>query len=238
MPSLVLLKSPSNGAGPSTQIPLSADQMVIGRDENDCQIVIPHHAVNRKHAQIVRAGNQYFIEDLRSRNKTFVNGKEVPPLTRQELKPDDRIKICDFLFRFHDEHAIKPTALPDWLAKSGKTEDETCLLWGEVNADMQSAAAPPTLQIARRNEDAAIRKKYPGEYVAYKDEWEAPILRREIIAHDRSLKIVHAALAHLSEAELTLVRVTYCDTPTETDVFRGGYDNQLLSDTDVRTKSD
>jgi pSer/pThr/pTyr-binding forkhead associated (FHA) protein len=123
MPSLILLKSPE-GATPSKNIPLNADLMIIGRDENMCQIVIPHHAVSRKHAQITRSGNQYFIEDLKSRNKTFVNSKEVPPPNRQPLKPDDRIKICDFLFRFHDERVVKPQALPPWMEKGGKESEE------------------------------------------------------------------------------------------------------------------
>jgi pSer/pThr/pTyr-binding forkhead associated (FHA) protein len=65
MPSLILLKAP-DGAGPNKSIPLNADQLVIGRDEKECQIVIPHHAVSRKHAQIVRAGGQFFIEDLKA----------------------------------------------------------------------------------------------------------------------------------------------------------------------------
>jgi len=123
MPSLILLKSPE-GASPNKHIPLNGDQLVIGRDENGCQIVIPHHAVSRKHAQITRSGNgQFFIEDLKSRNKTFVNSKEVAPPVRQLLKPDDRIKICDFLFRFHDERAVKPKELPEWLSKVGRDDE-------------------------------------------------------------------------------------------------------------------
>ncbi|MFM8273141.1 MAG: FHA domain-containing protein, partial [Gemmata sp.] len=115
MPSLILLKGPTDppgGTGPNKNIPLNADTLVIGRDEKECQIVIPHHAVSRKHAQILRSGGQFFIEDLKSRNQTFVNSKPVEPPARQPLKPDDRIKICDFLFRFHDETAVKPQPQP------------------------------------------------------------------------------------------------------------------------------
>jgi hypothetical protein len=53
-----------------------------------------------------------------------VNSKEVAPTGRQPLKPDDRIKICDFLFRFHDERAVRPAPLPDWLAKARGDDDE------------------------------------------------------------------------------------------------------------------
>jgi serine phosphatase RsbU (regulator of sigma subunit)/pSer/pThr/pTyr-binding forkhead associated (FHA) protein len=110
MPSLILLKSPG-GASPGETIPLDGELLVIGRDADTCQIVIPHHAVSRRHAQLSRAQGQYFIEDLKSRNHTFVNNKEVS--TRTPLRAEDRIKICDFLFRFHDERsAVKPKPLP------------------------------------------------------------------------------------------------------------------------------
>ena len=145
MPSLILLKSPE-GASPNKNIPLTGDQMVIGRDENGCQIVIPHHAVSRKHAQIIRSGGQYFIEDLKSRNKTFVNSKEVA--ARQALKPDDRIKICDFLFRFHDEKAVKPQALPEWMAKGGKDDEDDESGMTTIEATQGKGSAQQFLEIA------------------------------------------------------------------------------------------
>lgn len=114
MPSLVLLKSP-DGATQAQPIPLDRDLVVMGRYEKDCQIHIPHTAVSRTHAQISRKDGQFFIEDLNSRNHTFVNGKEISGLTA--LKPDDRIKICDFLYRFQDERtAVEPPKPlpPEW----------------------------------------------------------------------------------------------------------------------------
>ncbi|MBN9120077.1 MAG: SpoIIE family protein phosphatase [Planctomycetes bacterium] len=147
MPSLILLKSPE-GASPNKNIPLNADQMVIGRDENGCQIVIPHHAVSRKHAQIVRNGNQYYIEDLRSRNKTYVNSKEVAPPVRQPLKPDDRIKICDFLFRFHDERVVKPKELPPHLRKDSGEEEEDESGMTTIEATQGKGSAQQFLEIA------------------------------------------------------------------------------------------
>lgn len=126
MPSLILLKSPA-GANPGETIPLDGDLLIVGRDAERCQIVIPHHAVSRQHVQLTRANGQYFIEDLRSRNHTFVNSKEVT--ARTPLRHDDRIKICDFLFRYHDERVRAspppppPPPLPDWMTRE-KPEDE------------------------------------------------------------------------------------------------------------------
>ncbi len=147
MPSLILLKSPE-GASPSKNIPLNGDMLVIGRDENGCQIVIPHHAVSRKHAQITRSGSQFFIEDLKSRNKTFVNSKEVPPPVRQPLKPDDRIKICDFLFRFHDERVVKAAPLPAHLRKDASNEEEDDSGMTTIEATQGKGSAQQFLEVA------------------------------------------------------------------------------------------
>jgi serine phosphatase RsbU (regulator of sigma subunit)/pSer/pThr/pTyr-binding forkhead associated (FHA) protein len=121
MPSLVLRKSP--GGSPGETISLDGDLFAIGRDADTCQIVIPHHAVSRRHAQITRANGNYFIEDLRSRNNTFVNNKQVT--TRTQLKPSDRIKICDFLFEYQDERVKDPPPIPEWMKKENEGgEDE------------------------------------------------------------------------------------------------------------------
>lgn len=109
MPSLILIKSPGGSATGQT-FPLNGGELfVIGRDAEQCQIVIPNSAVSRKHAQIVRNGAKYLIEDLGSRNGTIVNNNKVAGPT--SLKNEDRVKICDFLFRFHDEAVSPHTAV-------------------------------------------------------------------------------------------------------------------------------
>lgn len=109
MPSLVLLKSPTGGA-PGDRIPLDGDLIVIGRDAETCQIVLPHHAISRRHAQITRADGQFYIEDLKSRNETLLNGRKLTG--RSPLRSEDRLKLCDFLFKYHDERAPKSNAKP------------------------------------------------------------------------------------------------------------------------------
>ncbi len=147
MPSLILLKAPE-GAAPNKNIPLNGDMMVIGRDEKECQIVIPHHTVSRKHAQIASTNGQFYIEDLNSRNHTYVNSKQVVHPTRQALKPDDRIKICDFLFRYQDERAVKPQPLPDWLSKGRRDEEEEESGQTTIEAAQGKGSAQSFLEIA------------------------------------------------------------------------------------------
>jgi FHA domain-containing protein len=68
----------------------------IGRKE--CDIVLDDEKVSRKHASVViiREG-QYAVQDLASRNGTFVNGIR---LTRRNLQHNDLIRIGNTTLRF------------------------------------------------------------------------------------------------------------------------------------------
>jgi serine phosphatase RsbU (regulator of sigma subunit)/pSer/pThr/pTyr-binding forkhead associated (FHA) protein len=100
------------GTNPGERLELKDEKTVFGRNP-DCQVVIAGTAVSRAHAHILKNRGKFFIEDLDSRNKTFVNNQELAPRTPVELKENDRIKICDFLCTFHDSAPTKP--LPEAL---------------------------------------------------------------------------------------------------------------------------
>jgi phosphoserine phosphatase RsbU/P len=89
MASLQIVKGPNQGA----TVPLTGERFVIGRNP-DCGIVIPVTSVSREHAQITTAGGKYFIEDLQSRNGTFVNNQAISG--RTPLRHQDKVRICDF----------------------------------------------------------------------------------------------------------------------------------------------
>jgi hypothetical protein len=96
MPSLQILMGPNEG----TIIPLEGERFVLGRNP-DCAVIIPVISVSREHAQILRIGGKYFIEDKQSRNGTFVNNQAIN--TRTQLKNNDKIRICDFIAAFLDQ---------------------------------------------------------------------------------------------------------------------------------------
>src|SRR4029450_758803 len=56
-----------------------AETLVLGRDvpEGDKSIQVLDQGISRRHAEIFRIGEMYFIRDLESRNGTFVNEKGV-----------------------------------------------------------------------------------------------------------------------------------------------------------------
>src|SRR4051812_45048134 len=94
------------GLNPGQLFPLEKDKAILGRHP-DCQIVLDAGAVSRQHAQILQVGQDYFVEDLRSRNGTYVNGQLIEG--RHKLNDNDRLKICDLLLSFHLKEPLPQT---------------------------------------------------------------------------------------------------------------------------------
>src|SRR5689334_408033 len=62
----------------SSVFPLAADVTTLGRSERaGADVVLAYPAVNRRHALIRRRPDGCYIEDLRSRNGTTVNGERL-----------------------------------------------------------------------------------------------------------------------------------------------------------------
>jgi len=89
-----------NGPSANLQVRLEQEQYVLGRHP-DCDIVLESPAASRKHARTLKNGNGYCIEDLDSRNGTYVNGKLIGELTR--LHDGDTIRICELELAFFDD---------------------------------------------------------------------------------------------------------------------------------------
>jgi Nif-specific regulatory protein len=85
-------------AGPlkGSIIPLPEDEISIGREPCN-QISLLDAAVSRRHCVITRNAGQFKIQDLNSRNSTFVNGV---PVSERILASGDEIKIGNSLFVF------------------------------------------------------------------------------------------------------------------------------------------
>ena len=80
--------------------PLDRESAVLGRHP-DCDIVLDSGAVSRQHARIQRVDNKFYIEDMQSRNGTYVNGRQIRE--RYLLSDQDRITLCDVVMIFHDD---------------------------------------------------------------------------------------------------------------------------------------
>ena len=99
MPNPILRKVTGQPAG--QQIELSHATTVVGRAP-ECHVVLDPFGVSRRHAEIRRESDRFYLVDLDSRNKTKLNNEEVPPGRPQLLRAGDRINICDIEFIYHD----------------------------------------------------------------------------------------------------------------------------------------
>jgi adenylate cyclase len=110
MPRLVI-KGKDN---PKTIVPIQEENITIGKNEpgEGIQNIISldDDTVSRRHARIFKEGENYFIEDLRSTNHTFVNGKEIK---KAKLNYGDRIIIGLHTLIFEAEEAdhVNPSDL-------------------------------------------------------------------------------------------------------------------------------
>jgi len=86
------------GSSAGSRFELDGDRSIIGRSA-DCEVPIDVPAVSRRHAAILCERGRYFIEDLQSRNGTFLKDKRLTD--RTPLDEGDLFIICDQEFRFH-----------------------------------------------------------------------------------------------------------------------------------------
>jgi pSer/pThr/pTyr-binding forkhead associated (FHA) protein len=86
---------PENGGEP---ISIDRDVVVLGRQEEGCDVTIEHKSVSKIHCVIVKTDGLLFVRDLLSTNGTRVNGQRV---TRAALLPGDVLAVAHARFRVH-----------------------------------------------------------------------------------------------------------------------------------------
>jgi hypothetical protein len=88
-----------SGGQPVRVYPLGAAELLIGRaDQSDIALSDP--GVSRNHARVLREGDDFIVEDLRSTNGTEVNGQ---PVRRRRLADGDVIKLASSTLQFRRE---------------------------------------------------------------------------------------------------------------------------------------
>lgn len=138
-------------------IALDRDEIVLGRS-SESDLVLNHRGVSRRHAKIVRRGDDCYVVDLGSRNGTQVNGKTV---TEAPIHSGDRITLgetvdlevreyaaatlVDFEFKGEDPADVQ---LPPEGAIYRPAEDLEKLL---RLSHEQGGSTPPIDQIESRN---------------------------------------------------------------------------------------
>lgn len=74
-----------------------AESLSLGR-KSDNDIIIKDPYVSKNHFNIIKNENQYFLEDLKSSNGTFLNSEKIFDIVK--ISNGDRIKIGNIEFLF------------------------------------------------------------------------------------------------------------------------------------------
>ncbi len=73
----------------------------IGKEKSYVDYFVSYNnVVSRSHADIITRGNRYFIIDLNSKNKTYVNDKVIPVQCEIEIFDNDKIRLANEEFVF------------------------------------------------------------------------------------------------------------------------------------------
>ena len=93
------------------EIDIEGGEIIIGRDAS-CGVVLDDKTVSRRHAKVVPGTGGVVIEDLGSRNGTFIAGRRI---SRHTISPGDAISIGSYRISFEGipVPAGAPTTVPE-----------------------------------------------------------------------------------------------------------------------------
>jgi pSer/pThr/pTyr-binding forkhead associated (FHA) protein/Mg-chelatase subunit ChlD len=130
---------------------LSKSPIKIGRDTNN-DVAIPAETVSSLHATIEYQDGFFYLEDQGSKNKTYINGKEIAPYSLIKLKSGDVIKINVYKFIF-----ILPDLIPagetviDFSGKPETQVQEATIVRGQIISTRDASGMPQAMLIDVKN---------------------------------------------------------------------------------------
>lgn len=116
-PAVVILVGPQGYVG--KQWLITKNDMTIGRSV-ETELYISDASLSRSHAKFEVAGNDIFILDLGSTNKTIVNGVALAPMTKRRLVNNDQIKTGNVIFKFLEKGNLESISNQQVFEKASK----------------------------------------------------------------------------------------------------------------------
>jgi hypothetical protein len=93
--------------------------LVFGRSP-DCDVVVGNPGVSSHHFRLLRGRTgKCFVEDLHSKNSTFLNGTRLPPGRRVEISLNDTIRIPGVRFLIWDDRPLPDEEAPQTFGNTG-----------------------------------------------------------------------------------------------------------------------
>jgi len=142
--------------------PLNKDQIIIGRQPG-CDVSLNNAAVSREHAKIVKTSSGWAIEDLRSLNGVWINGKRVE--SRPELlRHKDVVSIGKEKLEFLDDSAdgsvqTSSSQLEQLHWREGEKDLESIVSQIFVNPSSSSVDLEPARARSRASREAVYKRE-------------------------------------------------------------------------------
>src|SRR5512147_2199120 len=89
-------------SGPADHLALHGDRVLVGRS-TECDLVLPDILLSRRHAEVYRRGDGWWVRDLGSLNGTRLNGERLAG--ERPLRPGDVVALSDWKLEFREEPA-------------------------------------------------------------------------------------------------------------------------------------
>lgn len=95
---------------PTAELVLTRPRTIIGRDRDNCDVVVEEESVSRQHASVTREETGFYtLHDLGSRNGVYVQGRKAD---RRTLLNGDVFVIGDTTFTFEEIGGGRPPQEP------------------------------------------------------------------------------------------------------------------------------
>ena len=102
--SLLLLNGPKDLIGQSW--PLLKPVTTVGRSHRENDIPIRYKSLSRIHFQILKEKQNFYIVDLKSTNKTYLNDKVINSRQKRLLQNNSYIRASHLIFKFLDQGSV------------------------------------------------------------------------------------------------------------------------------------
>ncbi|MCG8448773.1 MAG: SpoIIE family protein phosphatase [Pirellulales bacterium] len=134
------------GAQPGQEFDLTGERWVVGRSP-ECDVVIDVAAVSRRHVILSEEAGTFFVQDLGSRNGTYINRKRV--IDRATIQDGDKMLICDVLFEFSNPPPQTDGASPEQMG--GASPDGSSLLAPTQEGGANTSTIMATIDVRKRS---------------------------------------------------------------------------------------
>jgi predicted component of type VI protein secretion system len=100
------------GSHAGLEVAVAGEKFLIGRGDS-CNLRPKSESVSRKHCILVIKDNRLLVQDLVSRNGTYVNDKRLPTDKAKVLSSGDQLRVGKIAFEVLIEHGLQAAKKPE-----------------------------------------------------------------------------------------------------------------------------